>query len=73
MYQFSLEWFKEVFKKSLEMTNVVRPDPGRRLKDDSDDDKTNRSHAKKKANLFSREDRIDFLIQTFTQELYKRL
>lgn len=39
MYQFSLEWFKAIFKKSLELTNVVRPDPekqsGRRGSEES--------------------------------------
>ena len=25
MYQFSLLWFKDMFKKSIQMTNVVRP------------------------------------------------
>ena len=46
MYQFSLEWFKEIFKKSLELTNVVRPDPGRQQNEESDDDQQSRRNGK---------------------------
>lgn len=37
MYQFSLSWFKQIFSKSLELTNVVRDDPGKLEESDEDD------------------------------------
>ena len=72
MYQFSLEWFKAIFKKSLELTNVVRPDPEKQSDrrgsshEESDSERQDQASGQDKASKFSREDRIEFLIQTFT-------
>ena len=67
MYQFSLSWFKQIFAKSLEMTNVTRDDP---VAAGSDDDDNSLALLN---NTFSLDDRIDLIMKAFTQELYKKL
>jgi hypothetical protein len=67
MYQFSLIWFKQIFAKSLEMTNVTRDDPGAIGSDDDDNSLALLN------NTFSLDDRIDLIMKAFTQELYKKL
>ena len=72
MYQFSLSWFKKIFTKSLEMTNVVREEP--KGADDSDvDDGQTEGSSRPRGSAFSVEERIDLLMRTFTQELFKRI
>jgi hypothetical protein len=65
MYQFSLSWFKRIFTKSLELTNVVRDDPGKADESEPEGANTDRS-SKPHNNAFSVEERIDLLIKTFT-------
>jgi len=69
MYQFSLTWFKQIFAKSLEMTNITRDEPGAL---NASDDEGDNSLALLN-NTFSLDDRIDLLMKAFTQELYKKL
>lgn len=65
MYQFSLSWFKQIFTKSLELTNVVRDDPGKADESEPEGGNTDRS-SKPHNNAFSVEERIDLLMRTFT-------
>lgn len=60
MYQFSLTWFKQIFTKSLEMTNVTRDDPGGIGSDDDDNSLALLN------NTFSLDDRIDLIMKAFT-------
>ena len=60
MYQFSLTWFKQIFVKSLELSNVTRDDPGAVGSDDDDNSLALLN------NTFSLDDRIDLIIKTFT-------
>jgi hypothetical protein len=71
MYLFSLAWFKEIFSKSMELTNVARDEPGKL--DDSEDDKEDGQSLKLLNNTFSVQERIDLLQTTFTQELFKKV
>jgi hypothetical protein len=43
MYQFSLSWFKRIFTKSLELTNVVRDEPGKAEESEPEGANTDRS------------------------------
>ena len=63
---FSLKWFKSVFKKALELTNVVRSDP----------DQGPRGAARPGITTlptFTVEERLDLLSDTLTQELFKKV
>lgn len=53
MYKFSLSWFKKLCEKSLEMTNVMRDEPGK--VPESDDDSAD---LKLLNNSFSVDDRV---------------
>ena len=66
MYQFSLDWFRAIFIKSLELTNALKDDS---KEEDEDVDDTLRLLN----NTFSVEDRINLLIKTVTQEVYKKI
>ena len=68
MYQFSLSWFKVIFSKSLELTNAMRDDTKDQDSDDGKDDTL-----KLLNNSFSVNERIDLLMKTFTQELFKKI
>jgi len=64
MYQYSLQWFLDIFKKSLSLANqvneaedVIIADKEYRLLNDK----------------YSPEHRISLLIKTFTQELMKKV
>jgi len=72
MYQFSLSWFKRIFTKSLELTNMVRDAPGKAEESEPEGAATDRS-AKPLNPAFSVEERIDLLTRTFTQELFKKV
>lgn len=64
MYSFSLTWFKGMFGKAIELTNVVRPPPELvRLQDDTKGLLSESTEDKKE---LTRRDRIDLLIQTIT-------
>lgn len=69
MYQFSLGWFKSVFTKSLELTNAMKEDPSKPGAESEGED----DGLKLLNNTFSVEDRIELLIKTFTQELFKKI
>ena len=66
---FSLKWFKSVFKKALELTNVVKGDP----------DKGPRGAAPSRPGMmstlptFTVEERLELLSATLTQELFKKI
>lgn len=68
MYQFSLSWFKVIFSKSLELTNAMKDDSKDQDSDDGKDDTL-----KLLNNSFSVNERIDLLMKTFTQELFKKI
>lgn len=71
MYQFSLGWFKQIFQRSLELTNVLRDDPGA-LGEEGQEGGEGDS-LKLLNNTFSVEERIELLTRTFTQELFKKV
>ena len=68
MYQFSLNWFTSIFTRALELTNALREEHGK--PEDSDEEGQS---LKVLNNTFSVEERIELLMKTFTQELYKKL
>ena len=61
MYQFSLNWFRSVFIKSLDLTNAMKEDQNKAGDSDGEDDTL-----KLLNNTFSVEERIELLIQTVT-------
>jgi len=61
MYQFSLNWFRSVFIKSLDLTNAMKEDQSKAGDSDGEDDTL-----KLLNNTFSVEERIELLIQTVT-------
>jgi len=61
MYQFSLNWFRSVFIKSLDLTNAMKEDQSKAGDSDGEDDPL-----KLLNNTFSVEERIELLIQTVT-------
>lgn len=71
MYSFSLTWFKEMFQKAIDLTNVVRPDIDRLRR--QDDATLRKAQVGKDSGQLTRQDRIDLLIVTITQEVFKRV
>ena len=69
MYHFSLEWFKMIFVKSLELTNQLREDKN---KIDENDEEEN-STMLIQNNAYSIDERIELLLKTFTQEIFKKI
>jgi hypothetical protein len=61
MYQFSLNWFKETFKKSIEMTNAAREASG-----DSKNPKLSPRIQFLENVKFTLDERIELLTKTFT-------
>ena len=56
----------------MELTNVLRDDPGKLEESDDEGGQTDQS-LKLLNNTFSVEERIDLLMRTFTQELFKKI
>jgi hypothetical protein len=76
MYMFSLNWFKEIFQKSLRMANAARTDDGsasRRSKEGSEQVRSPRRVPGLDSVKFSLEERIDLLTQTITEEFFKKV
>ncbi|CDW77756.1 dynein heavy chain axonemal [Stylonychia lemnae] len=73
MYQFSLAWFTNVFKKSIQMTNQLKPENKNaksKLQNSQMSMKTSIGFTIKGNSI---DDRIELLIKTFTQELYRKI
>jgi len=77
-YQFSLGWFKDVFTRSMEITNVLRQDAGGGGDAGREGGATGRSGkqasgAQGAGIAMTIEERIELLTNTLTQELFKRI
>lgn len=69
MYSFSLTWYREMFKRAIELTNIVRPEVDQ-LRLDNTRGFMGQEVDQKQLN---RRDRIDLLIATVTQEVFRRV